>query len=322
MKKLIWLIAYIVATQSNFAWGQQVITQAPLEHFFKDPDIVNVALSPSGQKLAITTNRGGERIGLFVFDMSGQGSMQRVAQFSSVDIRTFNWVGNDRLLFTVMDYSGGLGRPDGAWGLYSVKANGEDLKELVNRRAPLVVDSSRNTKSLDWNHVLLNVPLTKENTNNVEVLIAELDYDRQRKRPPYTYPLWLNIETGKTRPVGFKVPSGTTNWIFDQRGNPRVAFTREGTNVKALWKKDQDSDWTPLVDGSISELPFTPTSVDESGTLYVTRSEGKEGYRVLTKYNQESKTADDLPPACRTKVMEQSPLISENSGYETIQIYR
>ncbi len=32
--------------------------------------------------------------------------------------------------------------------------------------------------------------------------------------------------------------------------------------------------------------------------------------------------AFDLPPACRTKVMEQSPLISENSGYETIQIYR
>ena len=30
----------------------------------------------------------------------------------------------------------------------------------------------------------------------------------------------------------------------------------------------------------------------------------------------------DLPPSCRTKVMEQSPLISENSGYETIQIYR
>ena len=30
----------------------------------------------------------------------------------------------------------------------------------------------------------------------------------------------------------------------------------------------------------------------------------------------------DLPPAWRTKVMEQSPLISENSGYETIQIYR
>jgi hypothetical protein len=30
----------------------------------------------------------------------------------------------------------------------------------------------------------------------------------------------------------------------------------------------------------------------------------------------------DLPPPCRTKVMDQSPLILENSGYETIQIYR
>ncbi len=30
----------------------------------------------------------------------------------------------------------------------------------------------------------------------------------------------------------------------------------------------------------------------------------------------------DLLPTSRTKVMEQSPLISENSGYETIQIYR
>ena len=35
-----------------------------------------------------------------------------------------------------------------------------------------------------------------------------------------------------------------------------------------------------------------------------------------------SDAAFDLPPPCRTKVMEQSPLISENSGYETIQIYR
>jgi len=35
-----------------------------------------------------------------------------------------------------------------------------------------------------------------------------------------------------------------------------------------------------------------------------------------------AKPKTDLPPPCRTKVMEQSPLISENSGYETIQIYR
>jgi hypothetical protein len=35
-----------------------------------------------------------------------------------------------------------------------------------------------------------------------------------------------------------------------------------------------------------------------------------------------AKSRSDLLPTSRTKVMEQSPLISENSGYETIQIYR
>ena len=38
--------------------------------------------------------------------------------------------------------------------------------------------------------------------------------------------------------------------------------------------------------------------------------------------NNPSLAPNDLLPTSRTKVMEQSPLISENSGYETIQIYR
>lgn len=40
------------------------------------------------------------------------------------------------------------------------------------------------------------------------------------------------------------------------------------------------------------------------------------------EYVSGSNNSSDLLPTSRTKVMEQSPLISENSGYETIQIYR
>ena len=51
-----------------------------------------------------------------------------------------------------------------------------------------------------------------------------------------------------------------------------------------------------------------------------------EGYKAFDTMNWECVgnmfLHYDLPPPCRTKVMEQSPLISENSGYETIQIYR
>ena len=50
--------------------------------------------------------------------------------------------------------------------------------------------------------------------------------------------------------------------------------------------------------------------------------EGKTYAPLQLRNVRNKESGDDLPPACRTKVMEQSPLISENSGYETIQIYR
>ena len=45
--------------------------------------------------------------------------------------------------------------------------------------------------------------------------------------------------------------------------------------------------------------------------------EAKQRTKQISSLND-----SDLPPSCRSKVMEQSPLISENTGYETIQIYR
>jgi hypothetical protein len=44
--------------------------------------------------------------------------------------------------------------------------------------------------------------------------------------------------------------------------------------------------------------------------------------QITEQWDHRYDTNADLLPPCRTKVMEQSPLISENSGYETIQIYR
>jgi hypothetical protein len=65
----------------------------------------------------------------------------------------------------------------------------------------------------------------------------------------------------------------------------------------------------------------------QDGTLFISFPIGKDNevhfnaHRVFHP-NDIFNWADDLLPTSRTKVMEQSPLISENSGYETIQIYR
>jgi hypothetical protein len=86
----------------------------PAEVFFKDADIVEAVLSPSGRRMALTSAKGTPRIGLVVMDMGPDGKMQRVAQFTDGDITQVHWVNEDRLIFSVTDLSDGSGRPNGA----------------------------------------------------------------------------------------------------------------------------------------------------------------------------------------------------------------
>ena len=62
-----------------------------------------------------------------------------------------------------------------------------------------------------------------------------------------------------------------------------------------------------------NRLPGAVVMIARNGRLVFSESFGKTGH---------VNGSDDLPPPSRTIVMEHSPLISENSGYETIQIYR
>jgi hypothetical protein len=55
------------------------------EVFFRDPDIIEAVLSPSGRQLAITAARDGKRVGLWVFDLNTNKATS-AALFSDGDI--------------------------------------------------------------------------------------------------------------------------------------------------------------------------------------------------------------------------------------------
>ena len=195
---------------------------APAELFFKDPDIVEAVLSPSGRQLALTSARGAKRIGLAVFDL-GTGKAVRTAQFTDGDVSDVRWVNDQRLVFGVVDLSEGSGRPNGLAGLFAVNADGSQMRQLVRRQGrPVVTDgSNRNDRLLDWNHQLLRVPAPRADEVSDEVLLAELSLDERRIQTP----LWLNTRSGRTRHVESKAPPHTVGWLTDSRGELRVAMT-------------------------------------------------------------------------------------------------
>ena len=158
------------AMLAGLCWAAGAAAQSnppPPELFFKPAEVLDAKLSPSGRRIAITSTLAGERVGLFVWELdtpAGDGGKPapprpyRAAQFSDLDIARFEWVNDDRLVFTLIDRSEGSAQQY-APGLFAVNHDGSSIRELVARREPALVSAPRmGRESLSWNHMLLAVP--------------------------------------------------------------------------------------------------------------------------------------------------------------------
>lgn len=253
----------------------------PAEAFFNAADLNEVLLSPSGKRLAFTARQGKDFRGLVVVDLASGSKPMRVAQFSDGDVVNVHWVNEERLIFGVVDFSEGSGRPVGAAGLYAVNADGTKFKPLVHRLGKPFLSDGGDARLLDWNHRLLRVPTPQEGQPNDEVLLVRFSEDEHR----YETPLWLNTRTGRPRSVIIDSPPHVVDWMTDSHGELRVAFTQYEGHQAAYWRGPDSTKWVQLYDSGLMERPFSVNSLDNAGNLYVTEAAGPAGENVLMKYD-------------------------------------
>jgi dipeptidyl aminopeptidase/acylaminoacyl peptidase len=263
-----------------------VLAPPPAEVFFRAADITEAELSPSGKRLAITSGRGGQRVGLFVIDLGSSGKPRAVAQYQDADIENIKWVNDDYLLFNASDYSRGGGAPDGGPGLYSVHADTGRVRVLIKRKREFIVDGDLGSRALEWNHLLLAVPADRPSPSDEEVLVGKYTLDKDALIDEVE-PLWLNVRSGLSRPTAFAAPANTVKWQFDSRGEPRLAFTRKGAQRAVHWRGPGSAEWQLLVRGDLLQMPFQPFAVDDAGRLYVLHREGPAGVTVLARFDIE-----------------------------------
>ncbi|MDC6169748.1 alpha/beta hydrolase family protein [Paucibacter sp. XJ19-41] len=289
MKKSFWLGVALAALSLAQA-PARAQPPLPLERFFQRPAVLDAKLSPSGKRLAITTSRGTTRIGLVVVDLEAEPKGRRAALFSDADIVNFDWVGDERLVFNVLDLEAGSGEDQRyAPGLYAVNADGSDFRLLVRRRGlPFIRDgSSTRDTALEWNHLLLRVPLPQDGVRPDEIVVGEMSFSGQELLS--ITPMWLNVRNGRTRSMGLgDAPRNATSWLFDSKGQPRLAGVRSQGRSSLHWRGPGQDSWRQIVESELLREPFQPSVVDDSGTLYITHRSGAEGYAVLTRYDFEA----------------------------------
>jgi acetyl esterase/lipase len=293
----VWALAQAPAPGPDAAVPASAAAALPAETFFRNRDVLDAQLSPSGDQLALTTAAGGQRVALFVVPLGASGKPTRAAAFSDADVVRFNWVNNNRLVFSVADLESGSGEDRyTAPGLYAVAANGDDLRQLVARRtgARVVEGGRSNREPLPYNHRLLHVPVPEAGVENEDIIVGTLLLDGPNDVSGVV-PQWLNTRTGRVRPMPLNAPGGSVGWLFDSAGQARVAIARRDGKQRVHWRGPGQTEWQLLSESDLLRAPFTPRHVDDAGNLYVTQRRGPQGHAVLVRYDFERRAPAERP---------------------------
>jgi hypothetical protein len=89
--------------------------------------------------------------------------VRRVVQFKDADVVTFQWVNDERLVFSVTDLkleSGPAAEQGG--GLYAANVDGSGFRQLIERSWREPVSDGQQPDSLPANHFLMFVPVSSK----------------------------------------------------------------------------------------------------------------------------------------------------------------
>jgi len=271
---------FVLAFLLTAAASTATAAPPPVEAFFRPPEIADAKLSPGGRWLALATSGGEARTAIVAIDLRGGEQPRQVVRLPDADVSDFDWVNDDRLVFRIYDSEAGSGDQRFAAGLFSVRANGEDLRVLVSPRTRFVTRQRIVAEPLRANHVLLHVP----RNGGDEVVVGELQI-RQGQQVADVVPKRLNVVTQRAVSLARGAPEQVMGWLFDAAGEPALATSvREGRST--IYRRD-GGEWRQVAEFPALGAAFVPRFLDGEGRLFVTVA-GREGYAELRRFDLEA----------------------------------
>jgi dipeptidyl aminopeptidase/acylaminoacyl peptidase len=237
----------------------------PIERFFINPVLADAKLSPDARYLAAISGAPGRRDYLVVIDLQ-QKTPKLVAGYQDADIRQFDWVNNERLVFDLADKQEGDTRA--AAGLFAVDRDGGKPLQLASRRGG-PPGMGVNRRMLPWHTFMLG---GRGAQDSEFIYVTSNEYaDEHFSVIENVNLLRLDTRTGRSQVV--QRPGKVGRWMLDQHGEPRLAMGSE-KGVSTLHYRDPATDqWRVLTTFATykgGRNAFTPLGFGRDGTLYAT----------------------------------------------------
>lgn len=264
-----------------------------IEDFFRDPQMRQVKLSPDGRWLAFVVNKG-EGSMLVVADIDHGMKSAAVAGFQDADVGTYDWVGNERLVYTSAQSQGDRWRELHSAGLWAVKRDGTERRQLIHA----MYGADGQTGSLVASRVLTadwQFRGAPDDGSN-EVLVVSGRYDGRDQLADVKLAR-LDITTQRRRNLDADAPKDTKGWMVDAAGEPWALIASEGP-VERIYFRNPAGGWTLWKTGGVYE-----------NTLPDLFAADGRGLRLVVKQNAE-RTAALYRVDPKTLELEPQPLIS------------
>ncbi|MDQ2762861.1 MAG: prolyl oligopeptidase family serine peptidase [Pseudomonadota bacterium] len=252
------------------------VAPPPLEVFFSKAKLQSARISPSGQWLAITAAAGTGRLALAVVDTEGKQAPQITASFSNADVVSFEWVNDDRLVFTVQNLLVGVGE-EKFGGIYSIKRDGTQQRQLARG---LRYHAER----------VLSIPKGGGDT----VLIGDYEFNLKGEVDSVNADR-VNVVDGRRTSLSQDRPEHARAWLFDPAGRPKVIVASNEGKATIFWRESDATPWREIASYPEFEMGFRPLAVDEHGTLYGLVNEGEARTAVLTRFDFATGKPSDEP---------------------------
>lgn len=246
-------------------------TAAPIAPFFQHPAFGDAVLSPNGKHLATRiVDKNGNYV-LAVIDLESRAA-KIVAGYAAEDIREFQWVNDERLVYNLFDKAAAQGDVQLQPGLFAVNLDGSRLVQLAERDYYPVKESTYIKKNiLPW-HTWMMEPGAQD-SEFIYVTSTQYKDNGRGRDVDFINLLRLNTLTGVSEVV--PRPGPTVGWLLDHKGQPRLATTVDGQTQTVHYLDPATGKWRAVAtfDAYIGGKDvFNPVGFGPDGTLYVTKT--------------------------------------------------
>ncbi|MDZ4367928.1 MAG: prolyl oligopeptidase family serine peptidase, partial [Afipia sp.] len=253
----------------------------PVEDLVGLDKFEDIRLSPTGEYLALTVPLA-DRTALAMVRLSDGQQLGSIQHGRDIHIEDFEWVGPDRIVYSIGERFGQLKTPQSTGELFAIDVDGNGRASLIGFRAGKGASNFTRVKQTKSESV--SARIIKALPDQPQFALISVQQFSGR-RLPFSRVERIDVRSGN-RVLVATAPVANARFLADHANRVRFAWGSDTDNVQHVYQRDHDeAEWRLLNDESVSGrrmFPLAFSSDDRTAYVQVEETSGPDGlYTVV-----------------------------------------